>query len=267
MHRTLLVWLISVLAFAPSAEAGGSGDFDHGYAGWNGVLQGHVDGRGMVDYDALAGSAELGAFLAAVAGVSAEEVGGWSRAAQIAFYTNAYNAITVQAIVDALPTESIRDIQPNVWEKEKWTVAGRTVSLNWIEHTKLRKNLKEARVHFTLVCAAKGCPKLRNRAYTAAGIDAEMEAAAKGFFTDPAKNRVDAAGKKVYLSKILDWYGDDFVGAKGLPEVAGIDGLSSKQQASIRLFAKYLGDSDRAALGAGGLSVIYNDYDWALNKQ
>ncbi len=268
MLRTLLVCLLALLLFpAGPAQAGSDGGFDHAYTGLDGVLRAHVDGEGMVNYAALKGSPELAAFLKSVADVSAEEVGGWSRSSQIAFYTNAYNAITLQAIVDALPTASIRDITPNAWDHERWTVAGRTVSLNWIEHTKLRKNLNEPRVHFTLVCAAKGCPKLKNRAYTAANIGAEMEAAAKTFFSDRTKNRWDAEGKNVYLSKILDWYGDDFVGYKGLPEIAGIDGLSAKQQAGIRLFAKYLSEADRAALGAGGLAVIYNDYDWALNKQ
>ncbi len=269
MYRSLIFCFAFGLLFASPlvAQAGAGGDFDDTYAGFDGVLRANVDGSGMVNYDALKSNAELSAFLKTVAETPAEEVGSWSRSSQIAFYTNAYNAITIKAILDASPVKSIKDIQPNVWDHEKWTVAGRTVSLNWIEHTKLRKNLSEPRVHFTLVCAAKGCPKLKNRAYTAGNIGAEMEAAAKAFFSDSRKNRVDAAGKKVYLSTLLDWYGDDFLGREGLPEIAGLDGLSAKQQATVRLFAKYLSDADRAALGAGGFSVAYNDYDWALNKQ
>ena len=270
MNRSLLsVCLFFALTVGgPSLGfAGGGGDFDHTYAELDGVLRAHVNARGAVDYAGLKGSAPLDAFLASVAGRTAEEVGAWPAKSQIAFYTNAYNAITLKAILDAYPVKSIRDIQPNAWDNEKWTVAGRTVSLNWIEHTKLRKNLSEPRVHFTLVCAAVGCPKLKNRAYTAKAIEAEMEAAAKGFLTDATKNRVDASGKRVYLSSLLDWYGDDFVGYAGLPEVAGIDGLTAKQQAGIRLLAKYSSEADRAALGAGGFVVVYNEYDWALNKQ
>jgi hypothetical protein len=94
-----------------------------------------------------------------------------------------------------------------------------------------------------------------------------MEAAAKGFFNDGSKNRLDASGKKVHLSSLLDWYGDDFLGHAGVPELAGLEGLSAKQQATLRLFAKYLSDADRASMGAGGFTVVYNDYDWALNKQ
>ena len=61
--------------------------------------------------------------------------------------------------------------------------------------------------------------------------------------------------------------GDDFVGRDDLPKLTGNDGLSAKQQATVRLFAKYLSDANRAALGAGGFTVVYNEYDWALNKQ
>ena len=269
MHRFALFGLLVSLALLPGAVFAGEdgGAFDHSYAALDGVLKSRVDARGMVDYEGLKSDPALDAFLSAVASVPPEEVGGWSRSAQIAFYTNAYNAITLKAILDASPVASIRDIEPNAWDHAKWSVAGRTVSLNWIEHTKLRNNLKEPRVHFTLVCAAKGCPKLKNRAYTAENIASEMEAAAKGFFSDAGKNRIDVSGKKVYLSKLLDWYGDDFVGRDDLPKLTGNDGLSAKQQATVRLFAKYLSDANRAALGAGGFTVVYNEYDWALNKQ
>ena len=242
--------------------------FDHAHAVWDGILRAHVDARGMVDYAALKkDSSQLDAYLAEIAGLPAEEVGGWSRSRQIAFYINAYNAITFRAILDAYPLESIRDIKPDPWENSRWSVAGRTVSLNWIEHTKLRGHFGEARVHFVLVCAAMGCPRLLNRAIVATSLESQLDAATEAFFVDPTKNRVDAEGGKVYLSKIMEWYGEDFVEWKGTPPGPGLGGRSAKEAASVRLLGSFVGESDKAFLAENGFSVVYNEYDWALNSQ
>ena len=256
-------------ASAPVAEAG----FDHGYATWDAVLRKHVDGRGMVDYQGLAKDAWLARFVADLGAVPPEEVGGWSRDRQVAFYINAYNALTVQTIVDALPIGSIMDIKSrkqdphDPWEVAKWRLAGRDVSLNWIEHTKLRANLNEPRVHFVLVCAAKGCPTLPAKAVVPAGLDAQLEGFTRAFFTDTTKNRVDVAGGKVHLSRILEWYGDDFVGWAGTPAAPALEGRPAKEASSVRLLAKYLPEDVRGFLAAGKFTVAFNDYDWALNKQ
>jgi len=242
--------------------------FDHSYAGWDGILRSQVNSKGMVNYAALKASpGELASFVASVGSVSAEDVGSWSRDQQVAFYINAYNALTFQAIVDAYPTKSIRDIQPDAWENSRWMVAGRTVSLNWIEHSKLRGHFGEMRVHFVLVCAAKGCPRLPDRAIQPGGLSAQLNAAEKAFFADPSKNRVDAAGGKVYLSRILEWYGDDFVGWKGTPAEPALEGRPAKEAAAIQMLSKYVSDADNAFLAKNTFTVVLNDYDWALNAQ
>jgi len=227
------------------AEAG----FDHGYAVWDAVLRKHVRRDGMVDYAGLKSSAELASFLAAVAAVPAEEVADWTRAQKIAFYGNAYNAYTFQTILDAAPVESIRDIKPDAWEASRWTVAGRTMSLNEMEHKKLRGDLKEIRVHFVLVCAARSCPKLPNKALVPEGLDGQLDRYAKAFFTDTTRNRVDVAGGKVYLSKLLDWYRGDF------------------NDDPAAYMAKFVDADARAFLEAGEFAVVFNDYDWRLNQQ
>ncbi|MCO4772802.1 MAG: DUF547 domain-containing protein [Deltaproteobacteria bacterium] len=269
-----LALLVTVAPSAPDAIAGESSavasadGFDHAHAQWDGVLRAHVDGKGMVAYAKLkTDSTALDAYLNEVATVPAEEVGGWSKSRQIAFYINAYNALTFRAILDAYPTKSIRDIKPDAWENSRWTVAGRTVSLNWIEHTKLRGHFGESRVHFVLVCAAIGCPRLPNRAVLSGTLEAQLDAATKAFFVDPAKNRVDAEGGKVYLSRIMEWYGDDFVGWGGTPATPALDGRAAKEAAAVRLLGKFVSDEDQAFLAKNSFTVIFNDYDWALNSQ
>ena len=244
------------------AEAG----FDHSYKLWDGVLRKHVDRTGMVDYAGLGSSEDLKTFVAEVAAVTPEELGSWSRSQKIAFYSNAYNALTFQTILDAWPVASIRDIKPDPWENARWTVAGRAMSLNQIEHSKLRGDLKEARVHFVLVCAAKSCPMLPARALVPENISGQLERYARAFFTDTSRNRVDVSGGKVYLSKILDWYGGDFIGMEA-PELGGVASSSDKEAAAIRYMAKYLDEATVDFLDTGTYTVVFNDYDWSLNKQ
>jgi hypothetical protein len=263
MKRRLFLTLFAAALLLPSLAF--SADFDHGYAAWDRVLRAHVDGDGRVAYRALAADADLAAFLASVGSVPAEAVAGWTRDQQVAFYINAYNALTFQTIVKGGIPSSIRELD-KPWETEAWTVAGRTVSLNWIEHTKLRGQFGEERVHFVLVCAAVGCPRLPNRAITPDGLSAQLDKYTRGFFNDPARNRIDGKGRTIHLSKIVEWYGKDFVrkpGAEGLT----LPGLSDVDGAVVRYAARFWSDESRAMLAEGAWSVVHDEYDWALNKQ
>jgi len=240
--------------------------FDSSYSGWDAVLKQHVSRTGLVDYEGLRSEPRLTAFVESIAKLSPQVVAEWSADQQKAFYINAYNALTFQTILDAWPVASIRDIQPDPWEDARWVVAGRTMSLNQIEHSKLRGDLKEPRVHFVLVCAAVSCPVLPNRTVLPQGLDTQLDALAAAFFNDASRNRIDPEGKKVYLSKILEWYGDDFIGAEA-PELPGLTGLSERETAVLRTMAKHVAPSQRATLEAGGLTIVYNDYNWNLNSQ
>ena len=258
--------LLCALFLLPALPAAGAG-FDHGYADWDATLRKVVDGQGAVDYQALRDHPGFERTVASLASVSPEEVAGWSRDQQLAFWINAYNALTFQTILDAGIPASIRDIKPDPWEHGRWSVAGRNVSLNWIEHTRLREQLKEPRVHFVLVCAARSCPTLPNRAVLPEGLDVQLERFGRAFFQDARKNRIDRSAKTVHLSRILDWYGRDFVGLKGVPELPGLDGLGAKEAAVLRTMSTYVSDADRSVLAQGGLTVVYNEYDWGLNRR
>jgi hypothetical protein len=260
-----LLLCLTVLLLASPALAGPG--FDHTYADWDATLRKVVDAQGQVDYEGLAAVPAFGRFVEALAAVGPEDVAQWPREQQVAFWINAYNALTFQTILDAGIPPSIRDIKPEPWEAAKWPVAGRTVSLNWIEHTRLREQLKEPRVHFVLVCAAKSCPVLPNRAVLPTGLDAQLDRFARAFFQDARRNRVDLSTRTVHLSRILDWYGGDFAGLEGSPALGGLDGLNAKETAVVRYLARFLSEADRAVLGGGKISVVYNEYDWSLNRR
>jgi len=266
LARRLFLPAVLLLALLVASSTSAAG-FDHSYRAYDQLLKRHVDGKGWVDYASLAQDRRLASFLETIGGLDAEEVGRWSREQQVALYINAYNAITLQTIVDAMPVASIRDIRPDPWEEAKWLVAGRMVSLNFLEHSRLRKHLKEERVHFVLVCAARGCPRLPNRAAVPTRLDEDLDRWAAAFVGDPARNRVDREGGKVYLSRIFDWYGSDFEGPGG--EMGGLtfEGLSPKEAGVLRYIHRFLPTGQRAVLEGGRVTVVYSEYDWSLNSQ
>ena len=66
---------------------------------------------GGIDYDGLrADRASLDAYTGQLEAVCTEDFGTWSGKQRIAFWLNAYNAYTLQLILDNWPVQSIRDI-------------------------------------------------------------------------------------------------------------------------------------------------------------
>lgn len=172
---------IAVLASLTTATlAGGiprTDEFDHDYATYAAVLRAHVVPP-RVDYRALkANRARLDGVVAEFDSPAARGEPGWSREQRLAFWINAYNAFTVRAIVDHYPIQSgaltlqprnsIRQID-GVWTTLKWRAAGRTVTLDDIEHRIVRPEFKDARIHFAVNCASIGCPPLAAEPYRAA---------------------------------------------------------------------------------------------------
>lgn len=220
------------------------------------ALSKYVDGGGRVSYAALRND-RLGLDLYAdqIAKLDNETYEGWIPTRKLAFWINAYNALTLKLILDkGASKKSIREID-EPWDKPKFSVMGTMRSLNDIEHKVIRKRWSEPRVHMALVCAAKGCPILRNKPYTADGLYAELGQASRQYLASPAGLVVEAGAKRVKLSKIFDWYGDDWI-AKGSGQ--------SKNDAVLAFVKKY---GPPSATSIDGYSVGYVDYDWSLNSR
>lgn len=234
--------LLLLLAAAPAAALPA--------AGLDRALSRHVrDGR--VDYEALRrDSRDLDAWLSDAAKVPEVAFSGWPRPERLAFLLNLYNAATLRLILDHHPVASIRKIGP-VWDPNKaWKLPvvpafGRRVTLNQLEHELIRPVFKEPRVHFALVCAAKGCPPLRSEAYDAARLEAQLDDQAKVFLGQRTKNRADAAARTAHLSPIFKWYMEDFGGSKA---------------AVLRYLKPWLAAEE-------GWAVEWTDYDWSLNEE
>lgn len=255
----------SLLVGGTFARAAETPSFDRAHTLWDAVLRRCVDTQGRVDYARVATDRDFSAYLVQLAAVPREELGTWPRAAQVAFWINAYNAFTFQLIVEEQVKTSIRDLVPDPWERARWKVAGEIVSLNFIEHSRLRSVLKEPRVHFALVCAARSCPVLLNRAFVEEGLDATLDRAMRTFLADRGRNRIDVGGARIVLNPILQWFGKDFVGWVGVPEVPELSGRPPAEVAVLRLLYAAANDAERVMISANRFALQWADYDWRLN--
>lgn len=230
------------------------------------LLSEYVTDDGWVNYAELQKNrGALDRYYAQLAAVTPDTYKSWDENQQLAYLMNAYNALTLLAIIEQEPLKnSIRDI-PGVWSSKKFQLAGESKTLNNIEHDIIRPTFNEPRIHAALVCAAKSCPPLRNEPFTAENVDAQLEDQVKRWLARPDSGfRIDRQENKVYLSKIFDWYGDDWK-----PDFAVKDqfGGDDKQKAVLNFISNYVSAEDQAYLKAGNYQVSYLDYDWSLNKQ
>ena len=142
-------------------------------------------------------------------------ISSFSRPEQKAYWINLYNALTVRTVLDRYPVETIRDIDispgwfsDGPWGAELISVEGEALALDDVEHRILRPIWRDARLHYALNCAAAGCPQLAAEAYTGAAVERQLDLAARAFVNH--SRGVEATGDRVLLSRIYDWYADDF---------------------------------------------------------
>jgi hypothetical protein len=229
------------------------------------VLKESVDSSGRVDYERLKNNRQkLDKFNAAIGSVSSATYESWTDEEKIAFLINAYNSLTLEAIIDNYPTKSIRDI-PGVWDRKKFKVVGQEMTLNDIEHEILRKKFNEPRIHMALVCASIGCPKLRIEPYTGEKLNEQLDEQTRVFLAIPDNFRIDRDSKRVYVSSILKWFGEDF--EKSYGKKANFENLNRKETAFINFISQYLSPAEEEYLTQGGYRVSYLDYDWSLNAK
>lgn len=201
------------------------------------LLAKYVNERGLVHYrawnESAADRAALRDWLAKLTGTGA------AGDDQTATLINAYNALTIQWILDNYPVKTIK-ATPNPWGAKRHRVGDRLVSLDEIEHDTLRPRAGY-RIHAVLVCAARSCPPLRNRAFTANGLDAQLDERFRVWLARQDLNSFDPAKGRAELSKIFSWYAKDF------PDLPAI----------LRRYAPVAGD----------FKISYRGYNWSLNEQ
>lgn len=215
---------------------------------WDSLLHQYVTEEGQVNYDGfIEDSIQFNQYLALLEN-NHPNPKHWNEQERLAYWLNVYNAFTVKIVIDHYPVDGIKDIKNGipfvntVWDIKFINIEGANYDLNNIEHGIMRKKFEEPRIHFAANCASVSCPRLRNEAYTAEKLDAQLEDQANYFLRNPVKNKITT--NKLKLSKIFKWYGGDF----------------KKKYGNVRGFLKKY-----APAHEGGADIDYLDYDWNLN--
>lgn len=195
------------------------------------------------------------------------------RATRLAFWINLYNALVIDAVIAFGVQTSVADELAGLsfFQAAAYLIGGQRCSLNDIEHGILRANRghpfipgpqfaagdprltwivdpPDVRIHFALNCASRSCPPIG--VYSAEQIDAQLDLALRSFVD--ADVTIDPARGEIHLSRIFDWYREDFGGPNGI----------------VQLLRQALPADERRAwlLQAQRGRLVYRPYDWSLNR-
>jgi hypothetical protein len=238
-----VVWIVAIPFLSlpsPIAYLPLKGESPGPHGEWSELLGKHVGADGNVDYRGfMEDKASLDNYLRLLAdNPPGNQAAG---EAKLAYYINLYNAATVMLILENYPVRSIKDIK-KPWDSAWIKLGEQTLSLGDIEH-KILREMGDPRIHFAINCASFSCPKLRNSAYTAHGLEAQLEEATRDFIQDTTRNKI--AEDSLELSKIFQWYKKDFTTEGSL-----VSYINNYTKVSINRQAK----------------VSYITYNWSLNE-
>jgi len=179
---------------------------------------------------------------------------------RLAYWINLYNISVVGVVVDHYPVDSIRDISTdpiirlNVFKKDSVATKNGPTSLDTIENEKIREAFKDPRIHFAINCAAKSCPPIRPEPYVGERLDRQLDDQARRFLNGPHGVRIEKDGDEavLHVSKILDWFKDDFETWGG---------------GRVAFLHKYLTPDKQRQIDAakGKVELEFDDYSWKLN--
>ena len=240
MKAALRLLLLSALCLATAATARAQSWTDT----YNKLLGKYVSGGGVKYAEWKANAADMQAIQSVVDGIAKENASAMGKPQQIAFYCNAYNAWILHEALGKYPTKSVKDTFYTFFTSKRITVAGQQTSFKAFEDNVVRK-MGEPRVHFALNCASRSCPPLGRQAFSAGSLDGQLETLAKGYINSDKGVKFNAANKTAELSKIFDWYKEDFGG-----DAAVLAFINKRRSSPLPPDTK----------------VSYQDYDWGLNE-
>jgi len=246
---TLTILLIAI----GHQQAAQVADFDH--SKFDQILKTYVDTEGRVDYNGIAADNAFREYMRSLEKAKADAL---SRDGQLAFWINAYNAVTIDKVIKWKPKKSVREtFVPGVWTGTKFftsrqhTVAGQRLSQDDIEHEILRKRFQDPRIHFAIVCASSGCPPLPQFAYTAENVQDKLADETRKYLHSKRGLQIDYIGNTMMLSKLFDWFATDFI---------------QKSGSTLAFMRPYLNEETLSFLERDPM-ISYLQYNWALNAQ
>lgn len=216
------------------------------YALWDELLMQNVR-NGFINYDGLNRDSRFLEFVGQIGSADPEAIE--TKGQRLAFYINAYNALAIKSILDDNSPASSAG-RKRFLKREKHLVSNQEITLFALEHETIMP-IGDPRIHFAIVCASLGCPRLASRAYLPENIDLQLHDSARNFINDHTRNRFDLERRIAFISMIFKWYGDDFQKAGG-----------SVQQ----YLARFVDDARvQDALRLDEFELRFEDYNWDLN--
>jgi hypothetical protein len=226
----------------------GTATFDHTI--FDALLAAAVQGD-LIRYDVFsARRSELDRYLEAVAHTDLAVL---APDELMALLLNAYNALTIDSILEHAPVASIRDID-GVWDRVLHEVGGHQVTLDGIEHNLLRPFFRDPRIHFAVNCASLSCAPLPPWAFDGPRLEEQLEERTAAFLRDPRHVRIE--DDRLLLSRYFDWYGEDFTAEGWSPradEITSFIAARGSEQVAQAIEAQ------------PGIEMRFLDYDWSLN--
>ncbi|ANM30443.1 hypothetical protein ABI59_13965 [Acidobacteria bacterium Mor1] len=260
-HRTRSgVLLLLALGFWATASA--AEPFSH--EDWARVLEARVDAQGLVDYEGLSSDREaLDRYVQRIRseGPQSTPAAFPGRDHELAYYINAYNALVFDGVLDrGADTESVWSggliSGYRFFVGMKVRVDGNKTNLRKLENEIIREGYRDPRIHAALNCASIGCPRLPREPFLADTLDAQLDSAIREFVADPRHVRIDRARQTVRISKIFDWFEEDFTTferERGNTDPRLIDYINRYRESAAQIPAGY--------------SVEILEYDKGLNRQ
>jgi len=258
IKKDIMIVALMFLTFFGTGYCEGAGS----HSVFTDLLSTHVR-EGEVDYKNLCQDDNLEVYIKQLSMTDPESLP--TREKKLAFWLNAYNACTLKIICDNYPLKSINElhtgglifgsvIRQTVWHKKLVTINNELISLDHIEHKIIRPVFKEPRIHFAIVCAAKGCPPLRSEAYEADRLDEQLTDQAEMFLSQKDKNDFDLKTRTARISPIFSWFKKDFIEDSG---------------SVLEYLTLFINEEIGASIKNDPKSwkIKYTEYDWSLNEQ
>jgi len=253
MNRKISVWMLTVFVMIGAVRGIAAAPFDH--SRFDQILYQYANNKGRVDYNGIAANPIFKAYMKSL---ESAEIDAMSVNEQLAFWLNAYNAVTIDKVIKWKPKKSVREtLIPGIWTSTKFftsrehTVAGKRMSQDDIENDILRKQFKDPRIHFAIICASSGCPLLPRFAYSAENVQTKLEEETRAYLNSARGTSIDEAENTLHISKLFDWFAGDF---------------ESKAGSVLNFIKPYLNEKTAAFLKRNP-RIAYIHYDWSLNAQ
>lgn len=180
-----------------------------------------------------------------------------SRDEALAFWLNLYNAGALDLAAEAAAEGATTVLRvPGGFSRHWATVAGEQLSLDDIEHGKIRR-FQDPRIHGALVCGSASCPTLRYEPYQGGSLEEQLEDQMRAFLRGGGA-QFQQATNQLLLSRVFLWYGSDFARPKRMPTW-----IPAGKKSIAKAVSRWLEpDLQREAASA---SVGFQSYDWGLS--